>query len=300
VTLFVMVLKVSPPEASKLVIFYSLSSIAGRFFCSYISDAWGRRASGITSCLIAAAFMSLAGYLHSYFIGGVSVFFLMIVLQGFMGSGNYSIVGPYMGEMWPARLRGSGMGLVYGVGNLGKFIGPAGLALIAGSSNYVSPQATADALIPGFNYFAYWYLIGAFTFWLIAPETRGRTIAQIDQAMSALRSRGSEVVSAVCGIVGGVLTIIIAPFAPLAVFVAVGITIAAPAAGGALMILCSAGLFYLALGTFLAFTPAALGSLVLVALSALAIILIFVAGVAAIVTGFGRPVGQSVQPVASS
>ena len=62
------------------------------------------------------------------------VFFVMVVLQNFMGSGNYSIVGPYMGELWPARLRGSGMGLVYGVGNLGKFIGPAGLALIAGGS----------------------------------------------------------------------------------------------------------------------------------------------------------------------
>jgi hypothetical protein len=45
------------------------------------------------------------------------------------------------------RATGSGMGLVYCVGNLGKFIGPAGLALIAGSSNYVKPQATLDALI---------------------------------------------------------------------------------------------------------------------------------------------------------
>ena len=88
----------------------------------------------------AALFMSLAGYLHSVFIGGVSMFFLMILIQNFFGSGNYSIVGPYMGELWPARLRGSGMGFVYGVGNLGKFIGPAGLALIAGSSNFVSPR----------------------------------------------------------------------------------------------------------------------------------------------------------------
>ncbi len=139
VTLLVMVLKITPPEASKLVIWISLSAIAGRFFCSWISDAWGRRASGIFACLIAAVFMSMAGYLHDVFIGGVSAFFLMILLQSFFGSGNYSIVGPYMGEMWPSRLRGSGMGFVYGVGNLGKFIGPAGLALIAGSSNFVKP-----------------------------------------------------------------------------------------------------------------------------------------------------------------
>lgn len=185
VTLFVMVLGITPPEASKLVVFVSLSAILGRFFCSWISDAWGRRASGIFACLVAAFFMAMAGYLHSVFVGGLSLFFLMILLNNFFGSGNYSIVGPYMGEMWPARLRGSGMGFVYGIGNLGKFIGPAGLALIAGSSNYVKPAATLDALVPGFLYFASWYVLGALAFWLIGMETSGRTIEEIDAELSA-------------------------------------------------------------------------------------------------------------------
>jgi MFS transporter, putative metabolite:H+ symporter len=184
VTLFVMVLKISPAQASGLVIWVSISAIAGRFFCSWISDAMGRRASGVLSCLIAALFMSLAGYLHNVFIGGTSMFFVMIVAQNFMGSGNYSIVGPYMGELWPARLRGSGMGLVYGVGNLGKFIGPAGLALIAGSSNFVAPQATLDALIPAFNYFAFWYVLGAAAFWFVGFETGNRSIAEIDAELA--------------------------------------------------------------------------------------------------------------------
>jgi MFS transporter, putative metabolite:H+ symporter len=183
VTLFVMVLKITPPEASKLVIWISIAAILGRFFCSWISDAWGRRASGVFSCLTAAVFMFLAGYWNDVFVGGVSIFFVMILLQSFFGSGNYSIVGPYMGEMWPSRLRGSGMGLVYGVGNLGKFIGPAGLALIAGSSNYVKPAVTTAALVPGFAYFAFWYVLGAVAFWLIGFETRGRTIDDIDSAM---------------------------------------------------------------------------------------------------------------------
>ena len=39
--------------------------------------------------------------------------------------------------MWPNRLRASGMGFSYGVGNLGKIIGPLGLTLIAGSSDLV-------------------------------------------------------------------------------------------------------------------------------------------------------------------
>jgi putative MFS transporter len=184
VTLFVMVLRVTPAEASKLVIWVSIAAIAGRFFCSWISDAMGRRASGVLTCLLAALLMSLAGYLHDVFIGGASMFFVMIVLQNFFGSGNYSIVGPYMGELWPARLRGSGMGLVYGVGNLGKFIGPAGLALIAGSANYVAPKATLDALIPAFNYFAFWYVLGAAAFWFIGFETGGRSIEEIDAELS--------------------------------------------------------------------------------------------------------------------
>ena len=153
VTLFVMVLGITPAEASKLVIWVSLAAVAGRFFCSWISDAMGRRASGVLSSVMAALFMSLAGYLNSVFIGGVSMFFVMILLQNFFGSGNYSIVGPYMGELWPARLRGSGMGLVYGVGNLGKFIGPAGLALIAGIVELCRAKGNARRADPGVQLF---------------------------------------------------------------------------------------------------------------------------------------------------
>jgi putative MFS transporter len=128
--------------------------------------------------------MSLAGYWHDLYLGG-SVFYLMIMVQQFFGSGSYSIIGPYMAEIWPSRLRASGMGLAYGAGNLGKFIGPAGLAVIAGSSNFVSPQATADALIPAMNYFAAWYVLALVAVLFIGFETRGRTIDEIDSALTA-------------------------------------------------------------------------------------------------------------------
>src|SRR6516164_6367890 len=99
VTLLVMVLQITPAEASKLGIWIAVAAIAGRFLCSWISDAWGRRPAGVFSCLTAALFMSLAGYLHSAFVAGVSMFYVMLLLQSFFGSGNYSIVGPYMGEL---------------------------------------------------------------------------------------------------------------------------------------------------------------------------------------------------------
>jgi putative MFS transporter len=123
--------------------------------------------------------------LNGVYLGAVSVFFLMILVQQFFGSGIYAIVGPYMAEVWPSKLRASGMGVGYGVGNLGKFIGPAGLAVIAGSSNLMSPKATVDALIPAMNYFGFWFVLAALAAWFLGFETRGRTIQEID---SDLRS----------------------------------------------------------------------------------------------------------------
>jgi putative MFS transporter len=184
-TLLVLVLKTTPGHASYLVIWVGAVSIFGRLFCSWMSDALGRRLAVVISCVIAAITMSMAGILANVFIGTVSVFYVMILLQSFFGSGNYAIVGPYMAEVWPSRLRASGMGFGYGFGNLGKFIGPAGLAVIAGSDNFVTPKATLDALVPAMNYFGFWYLVGAAAIWFIGFETRGRTISEIDGTLTA-------------------------------------------------------------------------------------------------------------------
>ena len=184
VTLLVLVLKVTPAYASYLTIWVSLIAIFGRFFCAWLSDALGRRPAGILICLVAALTMSLAGYLHDVTLGAMSMFYLMILVNGFFGPGTYAIIGPYMTEVWPAPLRASGLGLAYGTSNLGKFIGPAGLALIAGASNFVTPQATLDAIIPAFNYFAGWYVLAALAFLFIAIETRGRTIEELDAALT--------------------------------------------------------------------------------------------------------------------
>ena len=56
--------------------------------------------------------------------------------------------------------------------------------MIAGSSNFVSPQATVAALIPAMNYFAAWCLLGVAAAVFIGFETRGRTIDEIDSALT--------------------------------------------------------------------------------------------------------------------
>jgi MFS family permease len=74
------------------------------------SDAIGRRPSGVLLSFNAALSLVLAGYYHDVFTGSVSVFYLMLFGQRFFGDGGYAVVGPYAAEVWPSRLRASGMG----------------------------------------------------------------------------------------------------------------------------------------------------------------------------------------------
>ena len=192
VTLIVLVMKVTPAEASFLVIWTTLLGIFGRGFGSWITDLLGRRPAGILCCVLAAATMSAAGYLHDVMLGTVSVFYLLLLVTSFFTNGNSAIVYPYMAEMWPLSIRASGFGFVYGISNVGKFIGPAGLAVIVGASNYVTPKATLDALVSGFNYFAAWYVLAFLAYLFSGIETRGRTIEELDASFARKPAAAAE------------------------------------------------------------------------------------------------------------
>ena len=183
--LFVMVLRITPAEASYLMIWVGVLGVTGRLIASWMSDLIGRRASGFLIGTAGAAAMAMAGYFHDAYIGTTSAFFLLIMAQRFFGDGSYAIIGPYLAEVWPNRLRGSGMGFSYGVGNLGKIIGPLGLAVIVGSSNYVNPRVTLEAIYPAFVFLAYWYFQAALAFLLLGFETKGRTIQEIGRGLDA-------------------------------------------------------------------------------------------------------------------
>jgi putative MFS transporter len=187
-TLLVLVLvpKITPEHAAFLWIFYNLAAIVGRFFITALIEPLGRRGSA-TLCMVAGGtLMVLAGYLNDVYIGTVSLFYVLLVAQTFFSSANYTVVGPYMAEIWPARLRASGMGLSYGVGNCGKFLGPLGLALIMGGGDVIKPAAPNLVMLgPAFAYFASWYILGLIGFWVFGFETKGRTFDEIDEALDA-------------------------------------------------------------------------------------------------------------------
>src|SRR5262252_4094012 len=187
-TLLVLVLvpKITPEHAAFLMIFVNVAGIIGRFSITALIEPLGRRGSGTLYCVLAAILMVLAGYLHDVYIAGFSLFYMLMVAQGFFGSAVYAVVGPYMAEIWPARLRASGMGLSYGVGNCGKFIGPLGLALIMGAGDLIRPAAPNLVMLgPALSYFAAWYILGVIGFWAFGFEPKGRTFDEIDSTHDA-------------------------------------------------------------------------------------------------------------------
>jgi putative MFS transporter len=56
-------------------------------------------------------------------------------------------------------------------------LGPLCLGLIAGANNFVTPRATADAVVPAFLFLAACGLVGGLCFTLLGQETRGKPLA---------------------------------------------------------------------------------------------------------------------------
>ena len=184
-TLFVLVLHVSPAEASKAMIALTIGGIVGRVAFSWLSEQIGRRLSGGILGFGAALFIALAGIYHSDMMFGVSAFWLLLIVAFFFADGGFAVVGPYAAEVWPSHLRTSGMGSAYGFGGIGKIIGPLGLALVVGSSNVVKPEATIGAIQPAFLYLASWFVLSGAVYLFLGIETKGRSIEEIDRALKA-------------------------------------------------------------------------------------------------------------------
>ncbi|MFV0252036.1 MAG: MFS transporter [Beutenbergiaceae bacterium] len=187
-TLLVLVAGIEPVQTGFYMIFVTLGALAGRFGLSYLAEMIGRRAAGTIAGVAAAITAVIAATMGDLTWGGLSAFFLMMIVVYFFGEGGFAIVGPYSGEVWPSKLRTTGMGFAYGIGGLGKIIGPLGLGLILGSSNFVRPEVTEQSLLPGFAYFAGWYLLVAVMFAFVGFETRGKGIEELDAEIEKQRT----------------------------------------------------------------------------------------------------------------
>jgi MFS transporter, putative metabolite:H+ symporter len=184
-TLFMQVLKTSPARASYLVAYCSVGAFLGRIAFAFLSEAIGRRTSGVVYGFGSAVLVILAAYMRNMFLGAISVFWLLLIATYFFADGGFAVIGPYAAEVWPSRLRASGMGSAYGFGGIGKIIGPLGLALIVGSSDIIKPEASVAKIVPAFIYLGVWFALAGIVYGFFGIETKGQSIRQIDYELAA-------------------------------------------------------------------------------------------------------------------
>ena len=135
-----------------------LGYIAG----AYLTDAIGRR-----RCFALFSVCSVATVLVYTMIPVSDAMMLALGFPlGFFASGTYSGIGAYFTELFPTRVRGSGMGFAY---NFGRAVGATFPALV-GVLSADMPLATAIGVFTASAYALVFLSI------LVLPETRGRVL----------------------------------------------------------------------------------------------------------------------------
>jgi putative MFS transporter len=183
-SLFVLLLKVTPQQAAKMMILLSVSGFLGRISFSFLSERIGRRNAGGLLGLGAGTLTILAGINYDVELVGQSAFWLILAVAFFFADGGFAIVGPYAAEVWPSHLRTTGMGSAYGFGGIGKIIGPVGLALIIGSNNYLKPDVPLPQIPLAFLYLGCWFLMTGIVYFFFGLETKGKSIEDIDRELN--------------------------------------------------------------------------------------------------------------------
>jgi MFS transporter, putative metabolite:H+ symporter len=177
-TIVAMALNVSPAKAAGYFIYVAGSAVVGKIIASMIAPVMGRRTLGIVFGFIAAICLVLAGYFNGLLFGGVPLFIVLTAASAFFVEGGFSNLAPYTVEQYGVRLGSRSSGLGQAANGVGKIVGPLALALLAGSSNIIAPQATSDAVFPAFVLLAVLMLLVALAYLFLGVETHGRPIAQ--------------------------------------------------------------------------------------------------------------------------
>lgn len=142
-----------------------LGAWAGFIVGAVLADAIGRKTTFLVSALGSA--VSVVAYVTLPISDG-----LMLVLAaplGFIIYMMFSAMGPFLTELYPTEVRGSGQGFCY---NMGRAIG----ALFPAMVGFLSHNLSLGTAIAIFAFAAYGLMVVAL---LLLPETRGREVAAI-------------------------------------------------------------------------------------------------------------------------
>src|SRR6202012_1197316 len=175
-TVLSQLLKIPAHDAAGYFVYASIFSMLGRVLFSVVPLYVGRRGAAIVGTLLSVLVMlAIAGFYHQ-FIAGWSVFAVLIVVGATFYSGAFSNMSPFVVEVFPVSLGGCAVGLARAANGVGKILGPMCLALIAGSSDVVSPKAAADAVGPAFLFLAICELAALIAIVAYRKEPHGKPI----------------------------------------------------------------------------------------------------------------------------
>jgi putative MFS transporter len=184
-TIISMVLRITTAEAAEYFVFVSVAGIVGRIIWTFTPHYIGRWRSALICCWGAAVCMVGAALLHSFFIAGVPVFLMCLIIGALFYDGGYANTVPFGTELYPVRMAAQGGGLTQVTSGFAKLAGPVLLALIAGSDNVLSPKATDEAIVPGFLCLAAFAAAGGLALLLLRYESHGRPMTLDEGGLDA-------------------------------------------------------------------------------------------------------------------
>ncbi len=155
--------------------FFFLSTIAqipGYFSAAWLVERWGRKPTLVTYLLGTAAAALLFGT-----AGTGIVAFIALALLSFFNLGAWGVVYTYSPELYPTAVRATGAGVAAAVGRIGGIIGPFLTPVIV-----AIPQIGQTGV---FVMFVVLLVITALSVWLLAEETKGRSLEEISGAVPA-------------------------------------------------------------------------------------------------------------------
>ena len=153
--------------------FFFLSTIAqipGYFSAAWLVERWGRKPTLVTYLLGTAAAAFLFGN-----AGTGTDAFIYVALLSFFNLGAWAIVYTYSPELYPTAIRATGAGIAAAVGRIGGIIGP-----------FLTPVLVPTLGQSGvFALFMVVLVVTALNVWLLAEETKGRSLEEISGVVPA-------------------------------------------------------------------------------------------------------------------
>jgi putative MFS transporter len=193
-TIISMLLNTTVGVAARYFVVVILCGIAGKIGFSILPHYIGRRRAGQLHGFGLAVGIALAGIFHAAFIGGFSLFVLLLMGTNVFMQGGFCNLAPYAVEVFGVRLGGRAAGLSQAANGVGKILGPLSLASIAGTGRLLTPHATEAAILPAFLFLSACGLVIGLAFSFLGPETHGRPLAltEEEEAEPVLKLAGSS------------------------------------------------------------------------------------------------------------